>query len=45
MVSREDGKLHPTFGGLLMFGNDYDIVRECPHYFLDYQETLDPAIR
>ena len=24
MVSREDGKLHPTFGGLLMFGNDYD---------------------
>ena len=45
MVSREDGKLHPTFGGLLMFGNDYDIVRECPHYFLDYQETLDPTIR
>lgn len=44
-VSREDGRLHPTFGGLLMFGNDYDIVRECPHYFLDYQETLDPAIR
>ena len=43
-VSREDG-LHPTFGGLLMFGNDYDIVRECPHYFLDYQETLDPTIR
>ena len=34
MVSREDGRLHPTFGGLLMFGNDYDIVRECPHYFL-----------
>lgn len=45
MVSREDGKLHPTFGGLLMFGNDYDIVRECPHYFLDYQEDLDPTIR
>ena len=44
-VSREDGRLHPTFGGLLMFGNDYDIVRECPQYFLDYQETLDPAIR
>ena len=44
-VSREDGRLHPTFGGLLMFGNDYDIVRECPHYFLDYQETLDPTIR
>ena len=33
MVSREDGKLHPTFGGLLMFGNDYDIVRECPALF------------
>ncbi|VUW80777.1 Uncharacterised protein [Bifidobacterium breve] len=33
-VSREDGRLHPTFGGLLMFGNDYDIVRECPQFFL-----------
>lgn len=44
-ISREDGRLHPTLAGLLMFGNDYDITRECPQYFLDYQETLDPSIR
>lgn len=44
-VSREDGRLHPTLAGLLVFGNDYDIMCECPRYFLDYQETLDPAIR
>ena len=44
-VSREDGRLHPTLAGMLMFGNDYDILRECPNYFLDYREALDPSIR
>ncbi|OZG59679.1 ATPase AAA [Bifidobacterium myosotis] len=44
-VSREDGRLHPTLAGMLMFGNDYDILRECPNYFLDYRESLDPSIR
>ena len=44
-VSKEDGELHPTTAGLLMFGNDFDIVREFPEYFLDYQEKLDPSIR
>ena len=44
-VSREDGKLHPTAAGLLMFGQEYQIVREFPEYFLDYREMLDPAIR
>jgi len=34
----EDGNLHPTAAGLLMFGNEYEIVKEFPHYFLDYQE-------
>ncbi len=43
--SGEDGKLHPTAAGLLMFGEEYNIVRRFPDYFLDYQETLDPAIR
>lgn len=33
-----DGKKHPTSAGLLMFGNEYDIVREYNAYFLDYQE-------
>ncbi len=44
-MSEKDGKLHPTAAGLLMFGNDYDIVLEFPEYFLDYQEHLDPSIR
>ncbi len=41
----EDGKIHPTAAGLLMFGEEYNIVREFPEYFLDYRETLDPTIR
>ena len=45
VVSREDGKLHSTAAGLLMFGQEYQIVREFPEYFLDYREMLDPAIR
>ena len=36
----EDGKKHPTGAGLLMFGNEYDIVREFPYYFLDYREDM-----
>ena len=34
----EDGKMHPTAAGLLMLGNEFDIVREFGDYFLDYQE-------
>ena len=37
----EDGQKHPTTAGLLMFGNEYDIVREFNEYFLDYQEQYD----
>lgn len=44
-VSRNDKQLHPTAAGLLMFGEEYCIVREFPEYFLDYQELLDPTIR
>lgn len=40
-----DGKKHPTSAGLLMFGNEYDIVREFNAYFLDYQEQYDADIR
>ncbi|RGC25701.1 AAA family ATPase [Absiella sp. AM54-8XD] len=43
--TRNDKKLHPTAAGLLMFGEEYCIVREFPEYFLDYQELLDPTIR
>lgn len=34
----EDGLLHPTAGGLLMFGRSREIVRCFPAYRLDYQE-------
>ncbi|MCR5836922.1 MAG: putative DNA binding domain-containing protein [Lachnospiraceae bacterium] len=44
-ISREDKQLHPTAAGMLMFGNEYDIVRHFPEYFLDYREVLDPTIR
>ena len=42
---RKDGKRHPTSAGLLMFGNEYDIVREYPQYFLDYREEYDDTHR
>ena len=35
----EDGKYHPTAAGLLMFGYEYEITREFPNFFLDYQEN------
>ena len=41
----EDEMLHPTAAGLLMFGFEYEIVREYPYYFLDYQEHFDPNFR
>ncbi len=40
-----DGKKHPTSAGLLMFGNEYDIVREYNAYFLDYQEQYEADTR
>ncbi len=44
-ISPRDNELHPTVAGLLMFGDEYNIVREFPEYFLDYREILDPNIR
>lgn len=44
-ISDKDNQLHPTAAGLLMFGNEYDIVRQFPDYFLDYRALLDPNIR
>lgn len=43
-ISSEDGKLHPT-AGMLMFGDEYNIVRHFPEYFLDYREELGPTTR
>lgn len=36
----EDEKMHPTAAGLLMFGCEYEIIKEFPGYFLDYQEQM-----
>jgi predicted HTH transcriptional regulator len=35
----DDKKLHPTGAGILMFGEEYRIVREFTGYFLDYREV------
>ena len=40
-----NGDLHPTTAGLLMFGYEYEITKEFPAYFLDYQEQLDSNTR
>ena len=44
-ISDSDKRLHPTAAGMLMFGDEFNIVRHFPEYFLDYREVLDPAIR
>lgn len=44
-ISPKDNRLHPTAAGMLMFGEEYNIVRHFPEYFLDYREMLDPMIR
>ena len=28
-----------------MFGNEYEIVKEFPNYFLDYREKMDSQVR
>ncbi len=39
------GHFRPTGAGLLMFGYEYEIVKEYPYYFLDYQEQMDVSTR
>ena len=41
----KDGVLRPTAAGMLMFGDEFRIIRHFPEYFLDYREVLDPSIR
>ncbi|MDR1734714.1 MAG: hypothetical protein LBR73_07545 [Oscillospiraceae bacterium] len=41
----EEGRLHPTAAGALMFGYEYEIVKEFASYFLDYQEHMDDSTR
>ena len=41
----DKGVARPTVAGLLMFGEEYNIVRELPEFFLDYREILDSTTR
>ncbi len=45
LAPADDGVFRPTAAGLLMFGHEYDIVREFPHFFLDYQERFSADSR
>ena len=40
-IGDDGGLLHPTFAGLLMFGNHQDILCEYPNYAISYREQLD----
>lgn len=40
-VKQEGDALHPTAAGLLMFGQEQEIIKEFPGYFLDYQKKKD----
>lgn len=44
-ISKDDGQLHPTAAGLLMFGEEYKILYEFPEYFLDFREEMNVGIR
>lgn len=39
-VAEYDGKIHPTLGGLVFFGDFINIINELPNFFLDYREKL-----
>ncbi|QOL33218.1 putative DNA binding domain-containing protein [Bifidobacterium eulemuris] len=40
LARTQNGDIHPTVAGLLMFGHDHHITQEFPNYFLDYREEL-----
>ena len=40
-IGDDGGLLHPTFAGLLMFGNHQDILCKYPNYAITYREQLD----
>ena len=40
-IGDDGGLLHPTFAGLLMFGNHQNILCEYPNYAITYREQLD----
>ena len=44
-ISDVDGKIHPTLGGLIFFGDFINIMYELPNFFLDYREKLSNETR
>ena len=44
-ISEVDGKIHPTLGGLVFFGDYINIIDELPDYFLDYREKMSTDTR
>ena len=44
-LSQNDGRIHPTLGGLIFFGDFITITDELPNYFLDYRERLSGDTR
>ena len=41
----KDGQMRPTAAGLLMFGYEYEIVKEYPAYFLDYRDQTETSVQ
>lgn len=44
-ISEVDGKIHPTLGGLIFFGEFISIMDELPNFFLDYREKMSMETR
>ncbi len=44
-IAEIDGKIHPTLGGLIFFGDFMSITDELPYFFLDYREVLPGSER
>ncbi len=44
-IAETDGRIHPTLGGLIFFGDFMSITDELPYFFLDYREVLPGAER
>ncbi len=44
-IAETDGKIHPTLGGLIFFGEYMDIMNELPYFFLDYRERKSSDTR
>lgn len=44
-IAESDGRIHPTLGGLIFFGEYIDILNKLPYFFLDYRERKSSDTR